>query len=221
MCGIKTTTPQPNYLEIDEWLEFEFPSSQIITLRKSIENLIEKKLFSPINTFNEHDETTLRVLSNILMIEERQTDLIIPNGIKQRPRFFELNRQFENNDTNKSMMHVETGRFDGFNRNNYYENPVPQFNRLSVGHLNNGQNVKNKGQMSFFNALECRASSSTSSSSTTSSFRGYGDYPNFDKSVFILIKVKQESSVHIAQETRRWVFAPQTEKTVVALDNVS
>ncbi|XP_008198758.1 3'-5' RNA helicase YTHDC2 isoform X2 [Tribolium castaneum] len=161
MCGIKVTYPMQNYLEIDEWLEFEFPSPHIINLRRLIETIIEKKLLNPTNILSENEELAMIALSKILIYEDRAAKLEIPVGIRQKPRFFELNRALD-----------------------YVEN------RGAFG----GPSTSGAPNMAPM-------------------------HPQYENSVFLLIKVKQECSVKIAFDSNKWIFSPQTEKQVMALDN--
>ncbi|XP_044262840.1 3'-5' RNA helicase YTHDC2-like [Tribolium madens] len=168
MCGIKITYPMENYLEIDEWLEFEFPTPHIIYLRRFIETIIEKKLQSPTNTLNENEEAALAALAKVLIHEDRAANLEIPVGIRQKPKFFELNRALD------------------------LEQRPQRFRR----------------EMGAFGGPSTSAAAALPPA-----------YPNYENSIFLLIRVKQESSVKIAFDSNKWIFSPQTEKQVIALDN--
>jgi hypothetical protein len=120
MCGIKTTNPMENYLEIDEWLEFEFPTSHIIYLRRFIETIIKKKLLSPTNALNESDEAALNALARILILEDRHANLVIPVGIKQKPKFFELNRVLDSDQAD----HRPFNNPNNFRYNRYHPPPI-------------------------------------------------------------------------------------------------
>lgn len=42
-----------------------------------------------------------------------------------------------------------------------------------------------------------------------------------DSKIFLLIKPKQRQNVEIAQQTAKWIFAPQTEKKILSFKSVS
>jgi hypothetical protein len=238
MCGIKTTNPMENYLEIDEWLEFEFPTSHIIYLRRFIETIIKKKLLSPTNALNESDEAALNALARILILEDRHANLVIPVGIKQKPKFFELNRVLDSDQAD----HRPFNNPNNFRYNRYHpprsNGHFAAANDTASYYATNGYHGYDNGNSVLFgNGYLAGSSRSTATayqmcppvafmgamdaSPSTSGARALPQpvFPTFDNSIFLLIRVKQESSMKIAYDSNKWVFSPQTEKQVVSLDN--
>ncbi|KAJ3617627.1 hypothetical protein Zmor_008800 [Zophobas morio] len=236
MCGIKVNYPMENYLEIDEWLEFEFPSPHIIYLRKYIETIIKKKLLSPTNALNETDEAALNALAKVLILEDRSANLAIPVGIKQKPKFFELNRPLDSSSDQGDYRAVanayNTARFarnypppsnDQFSLSDtasyYSTNGYQSYdngNSMLFANSYPGLNVGSRGyqvspSLSFLNLMDNPSTSGAQALPQPS-------FPGFENSVFLLIRVKEESSVNIAYSSNKWVFSPQTEKHVMALE---
>lgn len=274
MCGTKVTPSaegsMQNCMEIDNWLEFEFPTPQVMKLRQYIDSYIHRKLQNPLNVATKSDDLALVTLGNILEIEDQNVGLPWPDGIDQRPKFLNYNimqdSQYDNwrgdgisnqRPITSRPYSTNSSRNQGrqYGLGNHIKNIYPVRRQDPVGapagflntnpsnwrqrngitsHIGNGFNNFNsihQHPISNLPSLDTLSIAHTSSTSALNSHQpeqvpvvcpmASPPLPILENSVFLLIRVKLETSILIAYDTEKWTFSPQTEKTVISMDNVS
>lgn len=256
-------------MEIDNWLEFEFPTHQVMKLRQYIDCYINRKLRNPLNMATKSDELALVTLGNILEIEDKNVGLPWPDGIEQRPKFLSYNimhdSQYDNwrgdgisNQrpiTNRPCASESLGnqgrRYGLGNQKSVFpmrhQEPIGasivypltnpsnwrQRNGISSQSGNGFNNFHSIHQHPISNlpSLDTLSIAHTGSTSSLNSHQpdqvpavcpiALPPLPILENSVFLLLRVKLETSISIAYDTEKWTFSPQTEKIVISMDNVS
>lgn len=274
VCGINAVSPDPNILNIDDWVEFEYPDHNIIYLRKAIEFLVNRILSTPWYSYNSYDNYVLRILRNVLEAEEAFADLKAPYNIGDKPKFFLPQKHFnyrpgpsnwrskENNASanwRKDPINSHPRQFSKHNRQNDFNPNVygqnsynangfsrgyghgqerynPNSPRKQTGAIKRSSNsarvinfneiensicqsvqglklsMQNPGEL-LINALQNESANEPLNSKWY--FGGPLEQVG-DSKIFLLIKPKQRQNVEIAQQTAKWIFAPQTEKKILS-----
>ncbi|CAG9865213.1 unnamed protein product [Phyllotreta striolata] len=238
VCGVHTVTPSPNVLNIDDWMEFEYPNHNLIYLRKALETLIGNVLTCPRYSYTEYDNIIIKTVRSILDAEETVADLKPPLHIGRKPRFFlplpQSQRYRAGGDNWRE-------RKNDFNRhppqnNAAYQNPVGYRPGSSPRKIT-GAIKRSSNSATRANSIECDRADSAQNrklfarhnggppglggefeGASSGGNRWRFDVPEplvDDGKIFILIKPKQTRNVDIAQQTSKWIFAPQTEKKIL------
>uniref|UniRef100_A0A6P7GUL8 Uncharacterized protein LOC114346629 n=1 Tax=Diabrotica virgifera virgifera TaxID=50390 RepID=A0A6P7GUL8_DIAVI len=163
-------------------------------LARLIHNLYQKIVISPqCHNFSSIDNDILNCLKDILEIEEVSAGLKIPSRVGQPPRYFYPQTTIRSQsqwsyDTACSLSVPEAKE----NKMAFCEDQ--QSNGFPTHRLQYCPNMDRPNMFSNMSSLKREGK------------------------VFLLIKAKEWSSIHIGYTTSRWTFAPQTEKKIIQLN---
>lgn len=237
MCGIDSIQPTPNSILIDDWLEFEFPDNGPLFLRSAMQILVKRILANPSYHYNEHDYKLVQTVRSVLDVEEVFADLKLPVNIGDKPRFFfplgqAVRRVRQRHNPLRGGLTQSVNAYRRNGHKNDQTNPrrdcVSDGSRLLNGLTSNGDLTDSLKTLRLTNGTRLlnglngvsmvhnRESTFLNGITLENKF---GDYR--DDKIFMLIRPKQKKSVDIAQQTNKWVFAPQTEKKILHYNRVS
>lgn len=227
MCGIDCIQPTSNSIVIDDWLEFEFPDSSLLVFRSAIETLIKRVLANPSYHYNDHDHRLVQTVRTILDFEETFAQLKTPANIGEKPRFFfplaqgtaRRVRQKKNPIRGGFVQSVNIARKNGrkFEQTDSSSSGSHLTDSMTTLRVSDGSRLLNGLANGHGSSAQQNQASVLLSAITLES--KFGDYR--DEKIFLLIRPRQKKSVDIAQQTNKWVFAPQTEKKILHYNNVS
>uniref|UniRef100_A0A1Y1L8Q9 RNA helicase n=1 Tax=Photinus pyralis TaxID=7054 RepID=A0A1Y1L8Q9_PHOPY len=87
MCG-KEEIKEDNSLVIDDWLNFQQSNEILTEYRLALHEIINKKISCPEYTFNDVENSILKIVSKMLSDEEKMCQLAQPNDIGVIPKCF-------------------------------------------------------------------------------------------------------------------------------------
>ncbi|XP_074041898.1 3'-5' RNA helicase YTHDC2 isoform X2 [Leptinotarsa decemlineata] len=235
VCGIDSVSPLANMLNIDDWIEFEFPDHTAIYLRNAIEYLVATVLRNPPHNFSAHENRVVETLRKVLEEEELLADLKFPDQIGEKPKFFfpqndfihsskhntwkgpKFNQKISNHSPKKNYgMHRSKQYMENSNKVLHYNQ---QSDRSLISNSNRNFNAGQKLLSALRNGLSAGCSYEESTLDFPSNSRiSFEREQNFNlerDKIFILVRPKEKENVHIAQNTSKWIFSPQTEKKVL------
>lgn len=96
MCGNDVIYPTPNTIQIDDWIEFQYPFPELNNLRKRMEFLIKTLMIMPSYRYSEFDIKVVRTLRNVLNIEENIIGLPYPEYVGEKPKFLVPLKEYDN-----------------------------------------------------------------------------------------------------------------------------
>ncbi|KAJ8954936.1 hypothetical protein NQ318_000366 [Aromia moschata] len=150
----------------------------------------------------------------------------VRGGFVQALHFAKHNKQKGSRKTHynsyNSMQRYRNSQYgstsDNFSTEDDFQRVCTSVQNLNVSNLNPADRLLNglireQKEQTVPASSEGRDSTPTRFFQRTSAEEKFGDY--VDEKIFILIKPKQRKNVEIAQQTSKWIFAPQTEKKIL------
>ncbi|XP_057659878.1 3'-5' RNA helicase YTHDC2-like [Diorhabda carinulata] len=114
VCGIDVVAPSMNVLNIDDWVDFEYPDHSVIYLRNALDLIVNKVMSTPWYVYSSFDQLAIKTLRNVLESEETYAQLRMPDNVGDRPKFFLpqkciQRRSWRDNEPNRNPIRNQTG----------------------------------------------------------------------------------------------------------------